>query len=74
MNKKKNPEITKLQNWFKKSVTYEEEPYTIDYEQALAVADHSLNTIVVARAGSGKTRTLVAKIIYLVARLKAKPE
>ena len=74
MNKKKNPGITKLQNWFKKSVTYEEEPYTIDYEQALAVADHSLNTIVVARAGSGKTRTLVAKIIYLVARLKAKPE
>ena len=62
-----------VQEWFQRSVSYEGEPYTIDYEQAAAVADESLNTIVVARAGSGKTRTLVAKIVYLVAKCKIKP-
>lgn len=60
--------ILAVQRWFHDSVTYEGEPYVIDYEQAVAVADESLNTIVVARAGSGKTRTLVAKIVYLVAK------
>ena len=63
-----------VQRWFEESVTYGGEPYAIDYEQAVAVADESLNTIVVARAGSGKTRTLVAKIVYLVARCGVKPE
>ena len=63
-----------VQRWFRESVTYEGEPYTIDYEQAAAVADESLNTIVVARAGSGKTRTLVAKIVYLVARCGVRSE
>ena len=60
--------ILAVQRWFHDSVTYEGEPYVIDYEQAVAVADESLNMIVVARAGSGKTRTLVAKIVYLVAK------
>ena len=60
--------VLAVQRWFRDSVTYEGEPYVIDYEQAVAVADESLNTIVVARAGSGKTRTLVAKIVYLVAK------
>ena len=66
--------VLTVQRWFRESVTYEGEPYTIDYEQAAAVADESLNTIVVARAGSGKTRTLVAKIVYLVAVLGVKPD
>ena len=66
--------VLAVQRWFRESVTYEREPYTIDYEQAAAVADESLNTIVVARAGSGKTRTLVAKIVYLVARCGVRPE
>ena len=55
--------VEEVQRWFADSVTYEGEPYVIDAEQAAAVADDSLNTIVVARAGSGKTRTLVAKIL-----------
>lgn len=54
--------------WFETSVTCEGEPYVMDLEQAAAVVDDGPNTIVVARAGSGKTRTLVAKIIYLVAK------
>ena len=66
--------VLAVQRWFRESVTYEGEPYTIDYEQAAAVVDESLNTIVVARAGSGKTRTLVAKIVYLVARRGVRPE
>lgn len=60
--------------WFLDSVTFEGEPYIMDLEQAEAVVDTSPNALVVARAGSGKTRTLVAKIIYLVARCGVAPE
>ena len=66
--------VLAVQKWFCDSVTYEGEPYSIDYEQAAAVADESLNTIVVARAGSGKTRTLVAKVVYLVAVRGVEPD
>ena len=66
--------VLAVQEWFQESVMYEGKPYVIDYEQAAAVADESLNTIVVARAGSGKTRTLVAKIVYLVAVRGVEPD
>ena len=73
MKRGSNSAVLEVQRWFRESVTYEGEPYVIDYEQAAAVADESLNTIVVARAGSGKTRTLVAKIVYLVTRCGVEP-
>ena len=60
-------EVLRVQRWFARHVTYEGEAYRIDVEQAVAVADTSRNAIVVARAGSGKTRTIVAKIVYLIA-------
>lgn len=63
-----------VRRWFSKHVTYEGERYVIDAEQVAAVASDHKNTIVVARAGSGKTRTIVAKIVYLVARCGAKPD
>ena len=63
-----------VRRWFKKSVTHEGEAYTIDAEQAEAEVCDNLNTIVVARAGSGKTRTIVAKVVYLVARCGARSE
>lgn len=63
-----------VQKWFRESVTCDDEPYIIDLEQALAVVNDSKNTIVVARAGSGKTRTIVAKIVYLVARCNIRPD
>lgn len=63
-----------IQDWFKTSVTFEDEPYVIDLEQATAVIDDNNSTIVAARAGSGKTRTIVAKIVYLVAKQKIKPD
>ncbi len=43
-------------------------PYTLDFDQARAVVDSHCNTLVTARAGSGKTRVIVAKIAYLVAQ------
>ena len=70
----KNPKAEEVKKWFQEAVTYEGEPYTIDSEQAVAVADESKNAIVVARAGSGKTRTIVAKIVYLVAKCGVKPD
>ena len=66
--------VEKVQSWFAREVTCDGEAYVIDEEQAAAVADDSLNAIVVARAGSGKTRTIVAKIIYLVARCGVQPD
>lgn len=63
-----------VQRWFAREVTYEGEPYTIDREQAAAVAGNDHNAIVAARAGSGKTRTIVAKMTYLIARRGARPE
>lgn len=67
-------EALKAQKWFKNHVTYEGEAYTMDIEQAAAVVASNKNIIVVARAGSGKTRTIVAKIVYLVARCQMRPE
>lgn len=76
MRRKKtvNDEVKQVKEWFETVVTHEGEPYVMDLEQAAAVVDESQNTIVVARAGSGKTRTLVAKIIYLVARRGVQPD
>lgn len=71
---KKRPEVVRIQKWFLREVTYEGETYVMDYEQTEAVVDDSLNAIVVARAGSGKTRTIVAKIVYLIARCGVVPD
>ena len=73
MKKFKNSLAKSIQKWFEESVTFEGEPYVIDLEQAAAIVDDNKNTIVAARAGSGKTRTIVAKIIYLVAKKGLKP-
>ena len=71
---KYSKEVSDVMKWFQEEVTYDGEPYVIDGEQAKAVVDDNFNTIVVARAGSGKTRTLVAKVVYLVAKCGALPE
>lgn len=56
-----------VQNWFEKHVTIGGEVFSVSDEQAKVILDEHKNTIVTARAGSGKTRTIVAKIIYLIA-------
>lgn len=60
--------LEQVLNWFQHHVTLEGEPYTLDADQARAVLDSHKNTLVTARAGSGKTRVIVAKVTYLVAK------
>ncbi len=60
-------DVSAVKTWFEKHVTLDDKPYTLDLEQAKAVLDTHKNTIVTARAGSGKTRVIVAKVAYLVA-------
>ena len=55
-----------VQQWFAEHVRLHGAPYTLDYDQAQAVCDQHTNTLVVARAGSGKTRVIIAKAIFLV--------
>ena len=71
---KKKSCASEIQDWFKNSVSYDGEGYVIDAEQAEAVRCQNKNVIVVARAGSGKTRTLVAKMVYLIAKCGVKAE
>lgn len=59
--------VNKVQAWFTEHVSLDGEPYTLDKDQAAAVLDRHKNTLVTARAGSGKTRVIVAKVAYLVA-------
>ena len=60
--------------WFEECVSFEGEKYTVDPEQALAIADMNKNTLVAARAGSGKTRTIVAKIVFLISKYNISPD
>lgn len=59
--------------WFENSVLFEGKPFVLDAEQAAAVLDNHHNTLVSARAGSGKTRTIVAKLAYLIAHEHISP-
>ena len=59
-----------LQKWFKKHIKESGVPYTLDKNQAKIVLDSHKHTLVTARTGSGKTRTIVAKAIYLLTYLQ----
>ena len=58
-----------MQNWF--SLRKLEKP---SHEQAYVIANTSNSLRVIARAGSGKTRTLAQKILFLVHFLNYKPQ
>ena len=60
-----------FKSWFESHVSLGGKPYTLDLDQARAVFDNHKNTLVTARAGSGKTRVIVDKIAYLVATHQA---
>ena len=60
--------IRGVQEWFENNIKINGKRVELDDEQAEAVANTNKNTLVAARAGSGKTTTLVAKIIYLVTK------
>ena len=65
--------IEELQRWFRDHVTTDGKKYELDDEQAAIVLDEHKNAIVTARAGSGKTHTIIAKITYLVAKKQVDP-
>lgn len=65
--------VTELQDWFKNHVTIGGKVFVPEVEQARVILDEHKNLLVTARAGSGKTTTLVAKIIYLVYRQGVNP-
>jgi len=60
--------------WFRRHIKDGDTPYLLDKNQARIVCDNHKNTLVTARAGSGKTRTIVAKIAYLLAHEHVNPE
>lgn len=60
-------ELEAFRDWFAEHFSLYDKPYTLDLDQARAVLDEHKNTLVTARAGSGKTRVIVAKIAYLLA-------
>lgn len=64
--------VQNFKTWFETHVSLDGHPYTLDFDQARAVLDDHKNTLVTARAGSGKTRVIVAKVAYLVAQDLAK--
>lgn len=57
-----------VRDWAKRELDHE-----LDEEQAAAVALVGRNVRVVARAGSGKTRTLVTRAVFLVQHCKVPP-
>lgn len=59
--------VEAFRSWFESHIGLGGKPYTLDLDQARAVFDNHKNTLVTARAGSGKTRVIVAKVAYLVA-------
>lgn len=65
-------DVTAFKAWFEAHVSLSRQSYTLDLDQARAVLDHHKNTLITARAGSGKTRVIVAKVAYLVASGQAK--
>lgn len=60
--------IREAGTWFARHVTLDGRPYTLDEDQVRAAIDGHKNTLVTARAGSGKTRVIVAKVAYLIAK------
>ncbi len=64
--------LQEAQAWFAQHVSLNGQAYTLDLDQTRAAIDSHFNTLVTARAGSGKTRVIVAKVAYLVAHRLAK--
>lgn len=73
-NKESVNAFTIIQNYFELNYRISGKPYKLDNEQANAIASNAKNTLVSARAGSGKTRVIVGKIAYLIEKENVPPE
>ena len=55
-----------IKDYFKQNYTDGDSPLLLDDEQAFAIALDKKRVLVSARAGSGKTRVIASKILYLL--------
>lgn len=77
LEKRRKAALEEVREWFSQHVTDQngKEIFdNLDDEQIAAIIDESDNTLVSARAGSGKTTTIVAKIVYLIKKKGYKPQ
>ena len=65
----KNKKSVAVKQYFKECLNID-----INDEQALSLSSLSKNTLVTARAGSGKTRTIACKAIYAIEKEHIKPD
>lgn len=64
-----------VQEWARKVLTLDpDDPYLLDEEQAETVAEGGCHIQVTARAGSGKTRSLVARALFLIKHCRVNPK
>lgn len=56
----------RIRRYFEESFYDGEESFLLDLEQAAAIDTNNADTLIAARAGSGKTRVIVALILYLL--------
>ncbi len=70
---KNKAERDNLSSYFKEHVLFNGEPLNYDDEQLNAILSNQ-NTLITARAGSGKTRVIVGKIIKLLELENIKPD
>lgn len=69
VNEYENLKSTYIRKWFE-----EKQNIKINEEQSLSIAKISQNTLITARAGSGKTRTIACRAIYAIEKENIKPE
>ncbi|PIY55175.1 MAG: hypothetical protein COZ00_10710 [Zetaproteobacteria bacterium CG_4_10_14_0_8_um_filter_49_80] len=64
-----------VSNWVAKHLPADDlgHPFTLDSEQALAIAAVDGNVLVGARAGSGKTRTITCRTVFLIKHCRISP-
>ncbi len=75
-SKKKHLKITKSRRFFKKKKIGKEESFILEglnNKQKSAVLKDDRKLLVIAGAGSGKTKTIIQKILYLISKQNATP-
>lgn len=69
--RRKEQKIAAIQEQFSKDYLYDGKAFVFDKEQVTAIISDNNHTLVSARAGSGKTRVIIGRVLYLLDHLKA---